>query len=65
LVARFYEAPYRKPLVRWGTALHDRWMMPHFIWQDICQDVLVDLREHGFEFDAAPGSRRFWSSASR
>lgn len=52
LVARFYKTPYRKPLVRWGTALHDRWMMPHFIWQDI-QDVLMDLREHGFDFDSA------------
>ncbi len=52
LVARFYQDPYRKPLVRWGTALHDKWMMPHFIWQDLA-DVLVDLREHGFDFDLA------------
>ena len=52
LVARFYQDPYRKPLVRWGTALHDKWMMPHFIWQDLA-DVLFDLREHGFDFDLA------------
>ncbi|MDO9478617.1 MAG: transglutaminase family protein, partial [Pseudohongiella sp.] len=49
LVARFWASPYRKPLVRWGTALHDKWMMPHFIWQDL-GEVLADLREHGFEF---------------
>jgi uncharacterized protein (DUF2126 family) len=49
LVARFWSSPYRKPLVRWGTALHDKWMMPHFIWQDL-GEVLADLREHGFEF---------------
>jgi uncharacterized protein (DUF2126 family)/transglutaminase-like putative cysteine protease len=49
LVARFYASPYRKSLVRWGTALHDKWMMPHFIWQDLC-DVLADLRDHGFNF---------------
>ncbi|KAA0696820.1 IMP dehydrogenase [Halopseudomonas laoshanensis] len=51
LVARFYAKPYRKPLVRWGTALHDRWMMPHFIWQDL-RDVIADLNAHGFAFEA-------------
>tara|TARA_R110000796_G_scaffold88986_2_gene192441 strand:+ start:45467 stop:48796 length:3330 start_codon:yes stop_codon:yes gene_type:complete len=51
LVARFYAKPYRKPLVRWGTALHDRWMMPHFIWQDL-RDVIADLNDHGFAFEA-------------
>jgi uncharacterized protein (DUF2126 family)/transglutaminase-like putative cysteine protease len=49
LVARFWSSPYRKPLVRWGTALHDKWMMPHFIWQDL-GEVLADLRAHGFKF---------------
>jgi uncharacterized protein (DUF2126 family) len=52
LVARFWMSPYRKPLVRWGTALHDKWMMPHFIWQDL-GDVLADLREHGVNFSQA------------
>lgn len=52
LVARFFASPYRKPLVRWGTALHDKWMMPHYIWQDLL-DVLTDLREYGFDFDPA------------
>jgi uncharacterized protein (DUF2126 family) len=50
LVSRFWATPYRKPLVRWGTALHDRWMMPHFIWEDLCE-VLADLSEHGFAFE--------------
>ncbi|GAA3527163.1 transglutaminase family protein [Zobellella aerophila] len=49
LVARFAAAPYRKPLVRWGTGLHDRWLLPHYLWADLL-DVLGDLRRHGLNF---------------
>jgi len=48
LVAHFWQAPYRGRLVRWGTQLHDRWVLPHFLEQDI-RDVAGDLRRAGWE----------------
>lgn len=50
LVARCWERPYRGKLVRWGTALHDRWLLPHCLWNDL-EDVVDDLRRHGFDFE--------------
>ncbi|GAA5117321.1 transglutaminase family protein [Luteolibacter yonseiensis] len=50
LVSRFWREPYTKPLVRWDSEIHDRWMLPHFIWQDF-RDVLTDLRGQGYWID--------------
>lgn len=50
LVARFWKAPYQGKLIHWGTELHDRWMLPHFVAQDIA-DVVQDLRTFGYKFE--------------
>lgn len=49
LISRFWKEPYKKPLVRWGTALHDKFMLPHYVWEDL-RDVVNDLNEHGYPF---------------
>ena len=49
LVAVFWKRPYRAPLIRWGTQLHDRFMLGHFVREDL-SDVLEYLAAEGFKF---------------
>ncbi|MDO8450003.1 MAG: transglutaminase family protein [Rhodoferax sp.] len=52
LVARFWKAPYQAPATRWGTELHDRFMLPTFIRMDF-DDVIAEMRSAGYAFDTS------------
>ena len=49
LVAAFWKKPYQAPLVRWGTQLHDRFMLGHYVREDLAE-VLDYLALNGFKF---------------
>lgn len=53
LVSRFWQEPYEpQRLTRWGTELHDRFMLPYFVQQDL-DDVMTELRAFGYQFESA------------
>jgi uncharacterized protein (DUF2126 family) len=52
LVARFWQTPYApEKLARWGTELHDRFLMPYFVERDFA-DVIAETQAAGFALNA-------------
>jgi uncharacterized protein (DUF2126 family) len=52
LVARFWKQPYRDSATRWGTTLHDRFLLPTFVKMDL-DDVIAEMKAAGYAFDAS------------
>ncbi len=51
LISRFWQKPYKpERLKRWGTELHDRFMLPYHVWEDL-RDVIDELRDFGYPLE--------------
>jgi uncharacterized protein (DUF2126 family) len=51
LISRFWQKPYAPArLVRWDTELHDRFLLPHFVWLDF-EDVMTEMNQAGYAFE--------------
>lgn len=49
LVSWFWKKPYKHKLVRWGTELHDKFLLEHYVKEDI-KDIVEQLNEAGYPF---------------
>jgi len=50
LVARFWKTPFQGRPIHWGTVLHDRFMLPHYLAEDM-RAVVSELKTAGYAFD--------------
>ena len=49
LISKFWKTPYQHQLVRWGTSLHDKYLLPHFCYEDM-KEVTRELTAAGYPF---------------
>jgi uncharacterized protein (DUF2126 family)/transglutaminase-like putative cysteine protease len=47
-ITHFWKQPYTRKLIRWGTRLHDEFMLPHYLEEDF-MDMLSTLQSGGFK----------------
>ncbi len=52
LISVFWQQPYSEELVKWGTRLHDDFMLPYYVWSDM-QDVQRSLEGWGYPLSLA------------
>ena len=52
LAAFFWRQPYEVKPIRWGTRLHDLFLLPYFVERDF-KSVIADLRRAGYSLDAS------------
>ena len=51
-VSAFWRTPYDRRLVRWGSRVHDQFMLPHYVHEDLL-DAMEELSTHGVRIDPA------------
>jgi len=49
LVSLFWRKPYKHKLVRWGTQLHDKFLLEHYVKEDM-KDIVEFLNNEGYNF---------------
>lgn len=50
LVSLFWKKPYKHKLVRWGTQLHDKFLLEHYVKEDV-KDIVAFLNNEGYNFE--------------